>query len=282
MDINFFHTLLDVNDPLQACVEKQSKNGHDKHSSSGHAKDFNDGACRGLQDEKVWTAQGDKQNSLPYNHSARTLKMNLASRGSLFPGDVARDNCKRRKTNTRTNGHDRATGKEFPEMVYAVSGSKAKVGGECPKNYRRSKTIRHTQMHSVNVHTNNHVKISSSIPAQVTEDNNECSVASCSGNGFQRCSNKDNGKGSKCMVSLGDAASSCPPESRKDHRGASGNEIAANVHELELHAYQSTMQALHASGPLSWEQESLLTNLRKSLNISIEEHSLHLRQLLSA
>jgi hypothetical protein len=55
----------------------------------------------------------------------------------------------------------------------------------------------------------------------------------------------------------------------------------AEIHELEFHAYRSTVQALYASGPLSWEQESLLTNLRLSLNISDEEHLLHLRQLLS-
>lgn len=55
----------------------------------------------------------------------------------------------------------------------------------------------------------------------------------------------------------------------------------AEIHELEFHAYRSTVQALYASGPLSWEQESLLTNLRLSLNISDEEHLLHVRQLLS-
>jgi len=55
----------------------------------------------------------------------------------------------------------------------------------------------------------------------------------------------------------------------------------AEIHELEFHAYRSTVQALYASGPLSWEQESLLTNLRLSLNISDEEHLLHLRRLLS-
>ncbi|KAF2325272.1 hypothetical protein GH714_025984 [Hevea brasiliensis] len=57
--------------------------------------------------------------------------------------------------------------------------------------------------------------------------------------------------------------------------------LEADIHELEFHAYKSTVQALYASGPLSWEQESLLTNLRLSLHISDEEHLLQLRHLLS-
>lgn len=53
-------------------------------------------------------------------------------------------------------------------------------------------------------------------------------------------------------------------------------------HCLELNAYRSTLVALYASGPLSWEQETLLTNLRLMLHISNEEHFLELKQLRSA
>ncbi|XP_059635056.1 uncharacterized protein LOC132277264 [Cornus florida] len=49
-------------------------------------------------------------------------------------------------------------------------------------------------------------------------------------------------------------------------------EMAAEIHRLELHAYHCTMEALHALGPLSWEQETLVTNLRLSLHISNDEH----------
>ncbi|XP_021641272.2 uncharacterized protein LOC110636054 isoform X2 [Hevea brasiliensis] len=49
-------------------------------------------------------------------------------------------------------------------------------------------------------------------------------------------------------------------------------ELAAEIHRLELHAYRCTMEALYASGPLSWEQEALVTNLRLSLHISNDEH----------
>ncbi|RWR72388.1 EMSY N-terminal [Cinnamomum micranthum f. kanehirae] len=62
----------------------------------------------------------------------------------------------------------------------------------------------------------------------------------------------------------------------------SKEELAAEIHKLELHAYRSTMKALYASGPLSWEQEAMMTNLRLSLNISNDEHLLELRHLVSA
>jgi hypothetical protein len=55
-----------------------------------------------------------------------------------------------------------------------------------------------------------------------------------------------------------------------------------SIHNLELHAYRCTLVALYASGPLSWEKEALLTNLRISLNISNDEHLMELRNLISA
>lgn len=59
-------------------------------------------------------------------------------------------------------------------------------------------------------------------------------------------------------------------------------ELAAEIHRLELHAYRCTIEALHACGPLSWEQEELVTNLRLSLHISNDEHLMELRNLGSA
>lgn len=121
------------------------------------------------------------------------------------------------------------------------------------------------------------------MPTRITEDSDGCSVASCSGNDlpgyrFQTAwkSLKD-GSDSSCD----DAESLCPSASLRKFLPAEDG-LKANVRELELHAYRRTLQALYASGPLSWEQESLLTNLRISLHISNEEHLLLLRQLLSA
>ncbi|GAB4828318.1 hypothetical protein Ancab_035314 [Ancistrocladus abbreviatus] len=61
----------------------------------------------------------------------------------------------------------------------------------------------------------------------------------------------------------------------------SAMKLTDEIRRLELHAYRCTMEALHASGPLSWEQESLLTNLRDSLHISNDEHLMELRNLVS-
>ncbi|KAL5975264.1 hypothetical protein ACLOJK_031943 [Asimina triloba] len=56
--------------------------------------------------------------------------------------------------------------------------------------------------------------------------------------------------------------------------------FTTEIHRLESHAYCSTMEALYASGPLSWEQEAMLTNLRLMLHISNDEHLLVLRHLV--
>ncbi|KAL1189163.1 Protein EMSY-LIKE 4 [Cardamine amara subsp. amara] len=57
---------------------------------------------------------------------------------------------------------------------------------------------------------------------------------------------------------------------------------AADVHKLELDAYRSSIERLHASGPIiTWEQETWITNLRLRLNISNEEHLMQIRNLIS-
>jgi hypothetical protein len=121
-------------------------------------------------------------------------------------------------------------------------------------------------------------------PSQVSRDEAQCSVASCSVNGLGRLYSNVRGAG----LAADDAMSSCPctsgveEEDEDHHRDDEPAAGAVDVHGLELEAYRSTMQALYASGPLTWEQESLLTNLRMSLNISNEEHLRQLRRLLSS
>ncbi|XP_022025087.1 uncharacterized protein LOC110925440 [Helianthus annuus] len=58
--------------------------------------------------------------------------------------------------------------------------------------------------------------------------------------------------------------------------------VADEIHRLELQAYRYTMVSLHASGPLNWEKETMVTNLRISLHISNDEHLIMLKNLLSA
>lgn len=56
--------------------------------------------------------------------------------------------------------------------------------------------------------------------------------------------------------------------------------LQGEIHQMGLNAYRSTLIALYASGPISWEQEALLTDMRLILNVSNDEHLLELRNLL--
>ncbi|KAK0583547.1 hypothetical protein LWI29_038080 [Acer saccharum] len=122
----------------------------------------------------------------------------------------------------------------------------------------------------------------SSTPHRSNEDSNQCSVASCSSNHFTDAHGKNFCEPLENVTHDSDAESSFPTFSSKKHIFPfPRHKLDVDIHELELRAYKSTVQALYVSGPLSWEQESLLTNLRLSLNISDEEHLFQLRHLLS-
>ena len=71
-------------------------------------------------------------------------------------------------------------------------------------------------------------------------------------------------------------------ERRFEEEGSSVSssvELGTDFHRSELHAYQQALGALHASGPLTWEEEEQVTNLRCSLNISNDEHLRELKKL---
>ncbi|CAD5177296.1 unnamed protein product [Musa acuminata subsp. malaccensis] len=57
-------------------------------------------------------------------------------------------------------------------------------------------------------------------------------------------------------------------------------DLQEEIHQLELNAYRSTLIALYASGPISWEWEAFMTNLRLMLNISNDEHLMEIRNLI--
>ncbi|CAL5361444.1 unnamed protein product [Camellia sinensis] len=57
-------------------------------------------------------------------------------------------------------------------------------------------------------------------------------------------------------------------------------ELVARDHKLELRAYCNALKALFASGPLSWEDEMEVTELRLSLHISDDEHLVEIRNLM--
>ncbi|PWZ17518.1 hypothetical protein Zm00014a_025202 [Zea mays] len=83
--------------------------------------------------------------------------------------------------------------------------------------------------------------------------------------------------GDSCSRTDDDEASTSERETSEHDNNGSREE----THVLELHAYRATMLALHACGSISWEQEALLTNLRLTLNISIDEHLAELRSLVT-
>lgn len=102
-------------------------------------------------------------------------------------------------------------------------------------------------------------------------DSDRCSVGSCSiaSNGLNKLSSQYD---ADTLSSDGESLNTSRDE----------QEIAVSIHRLELHAYRSTLEALYASGPLSWEKEALLTNLRINLHISNDEHLTELRSLISS
>lgn len=129
--------------------------------------------------------------------------------------------------------------------------------------------------------TNNWIHNTSILPL-FSEGSDQCSIASCSLNADDDYPGENSGDHVEIILDNSDAESSFPPlVSKRNSPPSPRHKLEVDVHKLELQAYNSTVQALYASGPLSWEQESLLTNLRLSLHISNEEHLLQLRHLLS-
>ncbi|KAK8635852.1 hypothetical protein V6N13_004567 [Hibiscus sabdariffa] len=122
----------------------------------------------------------------------------------------------------------------------------------------------------------------SSRPVWSAENSDRCSVASCSFNGVADYGGRFSPKSSENTPDHSDAESLFLSSCGKKNLSLSPVNKVVDIHELELRAYKSTMEALYVSGPLTWEQQELLTNLRLSLNISDEEHLLQLRHLFSA
>ncbi|KAK9141637.1 hypothetical protein Syun_011037 [Stephania yunnanensis] len=79
-----------------------------------------------------------------------------------------------------------------------------------------------------------------------------------------------------------DAESSCCPGHNSRAVLPRTEDYATVMHKMELHAYHCTINALYASGPLSWEKETLVTNLRFALHISNDEHLMEVRNLVSS
>ncbi|KAI9117431.1 hypothetical protein K1719_011597 [Acacia pycnantha] len=102
------------------------------------------------------------------------------------------------------------------------------------------------------------------------------SVGSCSVTGFRVH------VGDLEVATTSDAESA--PHCRYEKRNCSVSlkeEKEAEIHRSELHAYRCIIDNLHASGPLSWEQEAFIANVRRSLHISNDEHLAEIKSLIS-
>ncbi|GMI66493.1 hypothetical protein like AT4G32440 [Hibiscus trionum] len=179
---------------------------------------------------------------------------------------------KKRKPSPCSRGCDVTHNRTLPlsKQVYDISCSHVGLDD----NFIKQSTNRNSRMEDTT-----HCLYDSSRPVWSAEDSDQCSVASCSLNGDHVGQNShkllDNAPDSS------DAESAFPSLRDKRDLPLSPVDKVYDIHKLELRAYKSTMEALFVSGPLTWEQQSLLTNLRLSLNISDDEHLLQLRHLLS-
>ncbi|KAK8702106.1 hypothetical protein V6N13_020475 [Hibiscus sabdariffa] len=193
--------------------------------------------------------------------------------GGLHFGETMRSRSRNRGREHKDEAHKIVTTENAiwtPSLV-----EPSRKGKRRDDNFIKQSTNRNSRRED----TSPHCLYDSSRPAWSTEDSDQCSVASCSLNGdyVGQISHKslDN------TPDNSDAESAFPSLCEKRDLPLSPVDKAYDIHILELRAYKSTMEALFVSGPLTWAQQSLLTNLRLSLNISDEEHLLQLRHLLS-
>ncbi|KAM7254113.1 hypothetical protein ACFE04_031795 [Oxalis oulophora] len=74
-----------------------------------------------------------------------------------------------------------------------------------------------------------------------------------------------------------DAESSSGREYKKE-----GASKAKSSHSSDVKKYRGVLEKLYATGSLSWEQELQIMDLRRTLNISSDEHLIIIRSLLAA
>lgn len=207
--------------------------------------------------------------------SFRTLK-----RASPYPSFFLEE-CTGNKRKIRAVDKE---GRLLGQKVDAVAYPKETTGEKYMHSSFKNKSIRHNEMERVKLSGWDGYSC-----ARCSEPNdsgsNECSVGSCSINSGSP--NKSPGHfvaiDHQVIDSLcSDAESFYGSENQENSYLPPEKEVAASIHGLELHAYRCTLQALYASGPFSWEQEELLTNLRITLHIPNDEHLMELKNLISS
>ncbi|XP_021764532.1 uncharacterized protein LOC110729126 [Chenopodium quinoa] len=176
---------------------------------------------------------------------------------------------------------------ELPEKVDDVASSRAMLHEKCMCPSLTNKVTGCSELILEREKTDGAVGCSRSVSLESDDDNSvSSSVGSCSVYG--NYSHKLHRFFATGPCEDNDSQNS-DAESCSQLRPVEGNsflpakeELTEEIHRLELQAYRCTIGALHASGPLSWEQELLLTNLRHSLHISIDEHLKEIRTLVAS
>ncbi|PSS17884.1 DUF724 domain-containing protein [Actinidia chinensis var. chinensis] len=125
----------------------------------------------------------------------------------------------------------------------------------------------------------------SGMPRLVYTDSCASSVGSCSANGIipyrlPLCSMNNKNEDTESFCSDAESFCGCGYEEEGSYLSRN-EELVAQDHGLELCTYRSAMQALYASGPLSWEDEMKVTDIRRALHISNDEHLRELRHLIA-
>ncbi|GLU22135.1 hypothetical protein SLE2022_382310 [Rubroshorea leprosula] len=125
---------------------------------------------------------------------------------------------------------------------------------------------------------NNRLNMGTSLT--VDADSSISSVGSCSWNISNRLSSCIRTNSLENLEDYSsDAESHCGREYVEPCSCSSNVELRTDTHRSDLHAYRRALWALYASGPLSWEEEEKLTNLRCALHISNDEHLSELENL---
>ncbi|XP_024005261.1 uncharacterized protein LOC18029952 isoform X2 [Eutrema salsugineum] len=117
------------------------------------------------------------------------------------------------------------------------------------------------------------------VVADDCDDSDACSVGSCSVTSYDESNMPPSmldGSSQQADSCNSDAESSCGLAGEVRRKHSSGDGVRRSCRS-ELYTYRSTLGDLFASGPLSWEQETSLTDLRLSLNISDDEHLMECR-----
>ncbi|GLU07616.1 hypothetical protein SLE2022_245680 [Rubroshorea leprosula] len=204
----------------------------------------------------------------------RTVRKSYAPRYEENSRDVVTGG--RRKKRKRSRGRNEPSKRKIPSFKQVDDTSCSHIGVEekfIPQSTETDNILNNATPHWLD---------DSCRPLWSAEDSNQCSVASCSTNYIPDYPVLISHKPLENLPENSDAESLFPSMGGKGSLPLSPiQKLEVDIHELELRAYKSTMEAMYALGPLSWDQESLLTNLRLSLHISDEEHLFQLRHLLS-